>query len=150
MSTVTQPNQTSNFLQSDYDLSKIFIWNPRTTSGTFKNNTGGLASFLPGTIVARDNSDNSIVPFDSAVVANGAGVPIGVLMNEITDLADAGTLDDQNIVFSGDVNEDRIIFQNGGDTLDTVLGNGRSIGDDLRSKGIIPVVGDELSGTDNA
>ena len=145
----TTENQTENFLHVSYDLSKIFIWSNRFSKLTFKNNTGGIASFAPGLVVAIDSSDGTLVPFDDDTAANGDDQPVGILASTITDLAIAGTVTDIDYCDQGDVAEEKVTFQDG-DTLATVVTGGQTVRQVLKNAGIRLVPRKELSGADNS
>lgn len=75
MSKATVVLNATNALFVDFDLSKVFIFGNRFAPASFKNNTGSQASFVPGTLLARDSSDNTIVPLLSTktgIIANSA------------------------------------------------------------------------------
>jgi len=84
MSTATIKLQTTNALFVDFDLSKVFIFGNRFAPASFKNNTGSQASFVPGTLLARDSSDNTIVPLLSTKTGIIANSVLAVATNVLT------------------------------------------------------------------
>ena len=148
--TVVVQNGSQLFVNDDFQ--KIFIWDNEYEQATFKNNTGALASFQAGLLLGRDSSDNTIVPLDSAVTGNGEEIPVGVLAQDINDVADAGTVDNKYFCINGGVAENKLILQNGADNLDTTIINSRTLRDLIKSatKGIKIVESDELTGSDNS
>jgi len=148
MSTVTQVNSTANQAQFNYDTSKIFIWNNRYNPNELLNASGADKDFNPGLVVGRVTATGQIVPLVSTAT-DGSEIPVGVLRSCVVALADAGT-SNVSVCIQGDVAEEQLIFDNGTDTLDTVI-DGRSIRDRLigDTKGINPIPGDELTGFDN-
>lgn len=158
MSTVTSKNVTNNQATFEYDVSKIFIWGNRYHSATFNNNTGGELAFAPGTVVARVAASGKIVAFNSTAT-DGSQIPIGVLKTNIDAIANAADVTDVNYCLSGDVAEEKLLFQ-GSDDLDTVVtinngtpaetDNTRIVRDMLEAIGIRIIAGTELTAFDNA
>lgn len=139
----------SNFRSTNFDYSKIFIWDNRYETATFKNNSGGAAAFEPGTLLARDSSDNTIVPLLAATTANGANIPIGVLHQPVASLANAATLTNISFCTGGDVARDKFIFQAANAFTTVPTGETRTIEDLLLSQNIRAIETEELSGFDN-
>ena len=102
-------------------------------------------------MLARDNSDGSIVPYSSAVTGAGQDHIVGILYRPITDLAIAGVIEDMDYVIGGEVREDKVIFVNDPtDTLDSVNVVTTLVHrDDMRRVGIKAKVVDELYNPDN-
>jgi len=148
MSSVTTRIDEANFKSYEYDLRKLFVWNNRFEDATFKNNTGAAAAFVAGTVLGRDSSDNTIVPFDSANAVNGEEQPLGVLGQDLAELGDGLTQDNVAFCTSGDVAEFLLVFQNPAENKDTVV-NSRSVNDWLLSQNMRIVDGDELTKSDN-
>ena len=148
MSTATEKLKTSNQLITDFDTSKIFIWDNRFERFTFKNTSGGVATFEPGTLLGRVTATGELDTVKSGAV-DGSEIPLGVLAEQVLDLADDGEVD-VNICIAGDVNEAKVILD-GVDTLDTNI-DGRPIRDRINADtmGIKLTVKDELTGHDNS
>lgn len=146
MSEVTQSINDSNLKGFDYDQSKIFVFNNRYTGADFRNNTGALADFAPGLVVAR-NSSGEIVPFLAAGTL-GIQKPIGILSNGIEQIADATLKADQSFCHKGDVVESKIYFQDAS-TLDTIVEE-RMVKDILQDVGINITTTTDMTGFDNA
>lgn len=134
MSTITQNADQANLKSFNRDTTKTFVWDNRFANATFKNNTGSAAEFAEGTILARDSSDNSIVPLDSATATNGVNIPIGVLAQDLAEVANAGTVTGVYFCISGDVVRSKAVFQ-GSDTFTTVVAT-RTLEDHFLSQGI--------------
>lgn len=149
MSSVTVQQQTGNVLHVDYDLSKIFIGNNDFLTGTFINDSGDVASFAPGTLLARNATTGNLKPLRSGDTTVGQNIPVGILASTVTDLADDGTV---TVTFcvGGEVALDKVILQ-GSDTLDTVVSDrrirDRILGD---TGGIFLKEGEEQTDYDNA
>lgn len=152
--TVTTSRTTANSLFNNYDFRKIFVYGNRYERLTFKNNTGAAATFSAGLLLAKDNSDNTIVPLDASTTTNASNIPIGILGQDLsTELASAAT--QTNVVFchTGDVARDKIIFQDSAnDDFDTVItqASGRTIEDLLLLLGIKAVASTDLTDFDNS
>ena len=148
MSNATEISKTGNFLHTDYDVSKIFVFSNRYESATLTNASGGVKTFLPGTLMGRITASLKLVPVASAAV-DGSQFPVGVLKTQVTDLADA-TDATVNVCISGDVVESKVILD-GADTMDTII-VARPIRDRIASDtmGIKLVDSFELTGVDNA
>lgn len=147
MSKATEVTKTNNFLHTDYDVSKIFVFSNRYEKMTLLNNSGGVKSFEPGTLVGKITASGKIIPLASGAI-DGSQIPVGVLKTSVVDLADAGELE-VNVCVYGDVVESKLILD-GADTVDTVI-DGRTIKDRIKADtmGIQLVGGDELTGFDN-
>ena len=151
MSTANEVNKTSNFLQTKFDVSKIFVFNNRFSTVTLNNASGGTKSFAPGLTVARIAATGKVVPFDGTAV-NGAQIPIGILASDVIDLPDTNDID-VSVCVGGDVSEPKIILEAG--TLDSVvtIGTGtentRIVRDMIQSLFIKIVPTDELTNFDN-
>ena len=148
MSTATEISKTGNFLHTDYDVSKIFVFSNRYESGTLLNASGGIKTFLPGTLMGRITASLKLVPVVAAAV-DGSQFPVGILKTQLTDLAIAGE-STVNICISGDVVESKVILD-GAETMDTII-DARPIRDRIAADtmGIKLVDSFELTGVDNA
>ena len=135
-------------LITNYDTSKIFIWNNRYKRFTLLNDSGAEKDFAPGTIMGRRHATGKVVPLVSTA-ADGSEVPIGILKSDVEDLADSGEIEVSICVF-GEVAESKLVFDNGTDTLETVISN-RRLGDRLMgdTAGVIVVPSTELTSDDN-
>lgn len=143
MSTVTQTNQTRNQLTSSYDTSKIFLFDNKYRKVNIANATGSSFVLVAGTVIGAVGITHA--PYD-ADTANQ--LPVGILAEDITILT--ATNADVTICNGGKVAEEKVVFFDTEDTLDTIVSN-RSIRDMLISNtlGLELVTTDELTGTDN-
>ena len=139
MSKITNVSQNDNFLHNDYDTSKLFLFDNDDEVGELLNDSGAAKTFEAGLVMARVAATNQLVPLDPAG-ADGSQYPVGILMQTVTDLADAATKQ-VNIVISGEVAENLIILE-GATTLDTVIEN-KTVRDriksDTRGIALVPV-----------
>ena len=109
--------QTRNQLNVDTEVSRIFVFNNATSSGNLVNTSGAELSLLEGTLLGVIASTGKLEVMKSAAV-DGSQLPVGILVGDIT-LA-IGANADVNYVVTGDVVEERLIFD-GADDLDTVI-----------------------------
>lgn len=146
MSGVTLITQTGNQLHSDYDFSKIFVFDNKYRKISISPVGADLvltAGMLIGTIGA---TGKGLVMKSAAV--DGSAIPTGVCAE--TKTIPDGETEDVLICIGGHVVEDKLIFD-GADDLDTVVSlrtyRDRIAADTL---GIYLVGGTELSAVDNA
>lgn len=149
MSKATEISKTSNYLHTDYDVSKIFVFGNRYEGGeTLLNASGGVKTFEAGTLMGRVTASGKLVPVASGAT-DGSQFPVGVLKTKVEDLADTAEAT-VNICIAGDVVESKVILD-GSDTMDTMI-DGRPIKDRIAADtmGIKLVDSFELTGVDNA
>lgn len=147
MSEFTQPVNTGNQLQTNYDVSKIFIGENRTRTDNYTNSTGGAITLKAGTLMGRISSSALLLPCKSDAV-DGSQFPVGVLVEDFT--VANGASQPLPICIYGDVAEEKIILLKSGDTLNTVI-SGRTIRDRIGADtvGIRLIATTELTGYDN-
>lgn len=143
MSEITQQTPTRNQLTSQYDISKIFLFDNKYRKVNIANATGSAMVLVAGTIIGCVGITHA--PYD-ADTANQ--LPVGILADDIT-IAN-GSNADVDICYGGKVAEEKIVFSDTDDTLDTIVSN-RSIRDMLISNtlGIELVTANELTADDN-
>lgn len=145
MSTVSQRNVSSNQTTTDFDLSKIFLFNNRYESDNYISNSGyATLTLLAGSVMGRIASSNQLTYAQSGAV-DGSQYPIGVLAQDVTLLA--GQTQKVSICVQGDVSARKLIFV-GGDSLTTVI-NGRTMQDWLQSYGPLVRFSEEMTDFDN-
>lgn len=147
MSSATQRTGTgNNVLTTDYDISKIFVWDNRYEKGAYTNSTYDPITIPQGRLMGRVATTQELKPHSSAAV-DGSQYPVGVMLNTVT-IEEGETLD-LDICVSGDVVEDKIVL-NAGDTMSTVV-SARSIRDRIAADtvGIKLVGNDEQTALDN-
>ena len=147
MSEATEKLKTRNQLITDFDLSKIFIFDNRFEQEDLKNTSGGEKTFKAGTVLGRVSATLELDTVKSGSV-DGSETPFGILAEDIT-LADA-EVKEINVCISGDVALEKVILD-GGDTLDTLI-DGRPIRDKINADtmGIKLTPTDELTDFDNS
>lgn len=99
----------------------------------------GVATVLAGCILARDTSDNTLVPYVIGGVANGNGIPCAVLPNDVTSIG-AGNIAIRGIV-SGSVNRVRLVVNADGNGSNIT----KQIEDQLRARSIVPEIVDQIA-----
>lgn len=147
MSSATQRTGTgNNVLTTDYDISKLFVWDNRYEKGAFTNDTYDPITIPQGRLMGRVAATQELKPHDSAS-SDGSQFPVGVMLNTVT-IEEGDTLD-LDICVSGDVVEAKIVLADG-DTMSTVVSD-RSIRDRIAADtvGIKLVGNDEQTALDN-
>lgn len=137
----------SNQLFTNYDVSKIFVWDNHYITGEYTNSSGSAVTLAVGTIVGRVHATGKILPLLSTAT-DGSKWTVGFLADAYT--VAAGATVNVGICVSGGVVQDKIVL-NGSDTLDTVIDT-RRLRDRIPADtlGVRLVPSTELSGTDNA
>lgn len=138
---------TGNQMTINNDLSNIFLWNRRSLKGEVNN--GDLYDPLVlaiGTVMGRVAETGKLKAFTSAAV-DGSQYPIGILCRAYT--IEEGDTQEVYICDDGDVAEEKVVFADESDTLDTVVSD-RQVRDHLKTYGIKLITSTELSGYDNA
>ncbi|MBP1638970.1 MAG: hypothetical protein H6Q17_553 [Bacteroidetes bacterium] len=147
--------QTNSQSITNYSTDKLFIGNNRFLSGSLKN-TGSASITLPvGTLLAKviDNALNTANVIGYLCVYNssnteGGAIPVGILSKEIT-IAAGEVATGVSYCNQGEFDLDGLIFNNGTDTLDTIV-NGKAIREAIIAETqLIGVSVDQMSGYDN-
>jgi len=148
MSSITNPLNTGQQMTTNYDLSKIFLWDNRYDSENYVNNSNyNPVTILAGTVMGRIASTGRVVPCDASQT-DGSQIPMGVLAQDVLLLG--GALQKVAICVRGDVNQNALIFWTG-NSVNTIVGNNppRRMFDLIQDSGIKLVSGTEMSATDN-
>jgi hypothetical protein len=133
MSLATVRNNTGQQITTDYDLSKIFIYNNRYENDSYVNNSNyNPISILAGTLMGRVTSTGYLVPWRAGAV-DGSQRPRGVLAQDIIGLG-GGSTQRASICVAGDIAAGKIIFF-AGDTLET-QDDGQRIKDRIQSDSV--------------
>ena len=148
MSEINQPVNTANQLTTDYDVSKIFIYENRFETGSFNNDTYDPVTLQAGTVMGRNKTTGKILPLQSNAT-DGSKYPVGIL-NKTTTVNEGDTVDLAFCV-AGDVAEEKVILVKDGDTLETIVDN-RRLRDRIAADtvGIKLVASTELTVADNS
>jgi len=148
MSSVNTRVNTGQQITTDYDLSKIFIWENRYEGDNYVNNSNySPITLLAGTVMGRVSATGVIVPCLASAV-DGSQIPVGILAQDIIGLVGGGTKS-AAICIAGDVAEDKVIFYYS-DTLETVV-SGRRYRDRIQgdTAGIVLRKRTEMTDFDN-
>jgi len=148
MSSINQRVNTGQQLTTDYDLSKIFVWNNRYENDVYVNNSNyNPETILVGTVMGRVTNTGFLQPC-SASATDGSQRPIGILANDVVSLA-GGSSKKCTICVSGDIAAEKLIFFFG-DTLDSIA-DGRRFRDRIGadSVGLKLVFATEMTDFDN-
>lgn len=118
MTTATSRNATANQITIDYDRSRLVIKNLSTKRRDYKNISGALETVEVGTVMGIVSATQKMVPMQSDAI-DGSQIPVTVVMDKLEDIAIDGTVDQVLTVLGGDIRRDKLVFQNGTDTLAT-------------------------------
>lgn len=131
----------SNIDITDIDNGSVIVQRGEFEDGEIA--FGGADVLAPGTILARDTTNNKYQIYAKNGVTNGNGTPVAVLTYELTALG-AGDEPVRPMV-NGEVNQNRLIIDADGDASN-VDGQVR---DELRQTGIVSVDVEQLGVLDN-
>jgi len=147
MSTVNQTTNTGQQAITNYDLSKIFLLNNRYATGTYTNSSGGSVTIVAGTVIGRISASGLLLPLVAAASDNSQ-FPVGISASAVT-VANGASVT-LTYCIAGDVAEEAVVFQNGTDTLNTVV-SGRRLRDRIAADtvGIILKFSNDLTAFDN-
>lgn len=133
MSSASIRINTGQQITTDYDLSKIFLWNNRYENDSYVNNSGySTIDLLAGTVMGRIASTGVLVPCLASAV-DGSQFPIGILAQDVIGLP-SGSTKQCAICVAGDVAAGKVIFKYG-DNLETVV-SGRRFRDRIQSDSV--------------
>lgn len=139
MSTFNRKVSTNRQATTNYDVSKMFVWNNRYHTENEINNSSYIPLNCPGgLLVGRVTSSGLLAPFNSAA-NDGTQFPVGVLKADVGPLAALATAKCA-ICVMGDVVAEQIIFAYSGDGLDTIV-SAKRVRDYIQQMGINLVSG---------
>lgn len=121
MAAVTLRDNTNNQATYDYLIKKLLLGKYTTRRIDYANISGALESVAIGTIMGRVDATGKLVPCASGAV-DGSQEPVAIMLETLTDVAIAGTVDKVLVCDGGDINIDALVFD-GADTLDTIVTN---------------------------
>lgn len=109
---------SGGILKTQFDYSKLFVWNNRYRTATYTNPSGSAAATLSfGMLIGRISASSKILP-QVSTATDGSQVPIGVLRGNYVVPA-SGTIT-ITYCYTGDVDFDGLVF-GGSDLLTTVI-----------------------------
>lgn len=136
----------SAILTTNYDTSKIFVWDNRFQKVTYTNPTGGVVNLLKGTVMGRITATQKVLPSVSTAT-DGSQQPYFVCADDYSVAAGATT--DITVCDGGDVDQTLLKFS-GAETLSTVITGDVSMRSALERNSRIKLVGrTEQTGIDN-
>lgn len=128
MSEITLRDDTRNQAAFDRKLSNLLILHNSFLKGDYANISGALETVKVGQILGRVAATQKLVVCKSGAV-DGSQFPAAIAVQELTDIAIAGTVDNIAPCNGGKVNVNELVFD-GTDTLDTLV-DGKSMRDHL-------------------
>lgn len=137
---------TGNQAIINTDLGNIFLFNRRSQKGIVNNSDLYDPLVLSaGTVMGRVSETGKFKAFD-ADASDGSQYPIGILAHDVT--IEEG--EDKNVFIcdDGDVAEEKLVFVDTDDSLDTVI-SGQQVRDRLKAAGIKLIASTEQTGYDN-
>jgi hypothetical protein len=120
---ITSRDETRNQITYDRQQKKVFLFANSYINGDYANISGALESVACGQVMGRVAATGKIVVCKSAAV-DGSEQPRFIMVQELTDIAIAGTVDNIAPCNGGQVNVNEIVFD-GADTIDTLVGGVR-------------------------
>lgn len=118
---IESSNYSGGMRITNYDTSKIFIFNNEFESGQVNNDDYEDLEIAPGTLMGRVSTTGMLVPLESAAT-DGSQFPVGIMANDLA--VPFGETAEVMICVSGEVDANHLILQ-GSDTLDTVISDRR-------------------------
>lgn len=132
MSTQNTALNTGNQATSNYDVSKIFVFNNRYNTGTIINSKYTPETLPAGTVLGRIAGTGNLTPCVSTAT-DGSQFPMGILAADIV-IAFGASMNVPVCIF-GDVVQSKVVFFNTSDNLNTVV-NGRTMYDRIGSDSV--------------
>lgn len=128
-------------LVQNYSTQQIFLGNNWDKDETYNNTTGSAVTVLAGTVMGTIFTSGYTLGLVSTAT-DGSQWPKGICRE--TTIIPANSTGVVNVVYSGEVNSNAIIFSNGTDTLATTIGaeatNGGSLADMITANTQIKLV----------
>lgn len=120
---LTARDLTRNQGAYDTDRAKLLVFNNSFVKGEYANVSGALESVALGQVMGKVAATGQWTVCKSGA-SDGSQIPRGIMLDVLTDIAIAGTVDPVNIVNGGKIRTDLIVFD-GSDDLDTLVGGVR-------------------------
>lgn len=105
---------------TNYDVSQIFLGRNFYKDKQYTNSTGSAVTILPGTLLGTILATNLLLPMVSTAT-DGSEYPVGIAMD--TFVIANGASATITFCYAGEVNQSKVIFYNGTDTLATAIGS---------------------------
>ena len=138
---------TENQLNTNYEQYAIFLADNDYAPRNYTNGTGSEITLAAGTVMGIISATDILLPLESDAVDNSQ-YPVGILTQDVTVANGASKV--LSSCVGGEVNENRLVFQNGTDTLATVV-DGKTLRDRIAGDtlGILLTPTEDLSEFDN-
>lgn len=127
---ITLRDDTRNQAAFDRKLSNLLIYGNSFLKGDYANISGALETVAVGQLLGRVATTQKLVVCKSGA-SDGSQYPVAIAVQELTDIAIAGTVDNIAPCNGGKINVNEIVLD-GSDTLATVVGT-KSMRDHLIS-----------------
>lgn len=138
MATATIRDNTTKQATIDYLRKRLALFGNKTIRRNYANISGALEDVPIGTVMGIVGSTGKYVICKSGAT-DGSQVPVGIMFEELEDIAIAGTQDDVLILNGGQINKGLLLFD-GTDTLTTMVtalgGDKKSMQDWLINNGV--------------
>jgi hypothetical protein len=148
MGEITQPIRTANQLTTEYDVSKLFLGDNESITGTFTSSGGD--TIYNGHLMGKVAATGAIIECDPSA-SDGSQYPIGIvnlgLSSSIALLDGASKL--LTLVNKGRVARSKIVLPEGVELDTAITGDDRTVEDYLNAMGFILEGGSELTAVDN-
>lgn len=136
----------SAILTTNFDTSKIFVWNNRFQKVTYTNPTGGVVNLLKGTVMGRITATQKALPSVSTAT-DGSQQPYFICADDYA--VAAGATIEITVCDGGDVDQTLLKFS-GAETLNTVITDDVSMRSAIERNAHIKLVGrTDHTGFDN-
>lgn len=113
-------DDTRNQAAFDRTLTNLLILNNSFLKGDYENISGAEETVAVGQLLGRVATGQKLVVCKSAA-SDGSEIPIAIAVQELTDIAISGTVDNIAPCNGGKVNENEVVFD-GSDDFDTLVG----------------------------
>lgn len=120
---LTSRDLTRNQGTYDTDRSQLLVFGNAFVTGVYINVSGAAESVALGQVMGKVAATGNWTVCKSAAV-DGSQIPRGIMLDVLTDIADAATVDYINIVNGGKLRSDLIVYD-GTDDADTLVGGVR-------------------------
>lgn len=107
-------------LVQNYDTTQIFLGNNWDIDKSCINTSGSILTILAGTVMGTVFTGNTAYPTVSTAT-DGSQVPRYVSRVDV--VIAIGAAAKINLVYTGEINQNALLFQNGTDTLNTNVGS---------------------------
>ncbi len=147
MSTNETVLNTSNQATTNYDTSKLLLWDNKFIKADYTNSGYDDVTLAVGTVMGRVAATGKVIPLQSDA-SDGSQFPVGVLSHGY--IVEGGDTVEVSICNGGTIAEEKVVLVKVGDTLNTII-SGKIIRDRLAGDtlGIELNLGSEQTQLDN-